>query len=796
MIGSTVGHYRIIEKLGEGGMGVVYKAEDVRLGRQVALKFLSPDLVKDAAALDRFQREARTASSLNHPHICALYDVGQHETGPFLVLELLEGQTLRDRIAGAPLPIELLVDIGVQIADALDAAHSRGIIHRDIKSANIFVTPRNQIKILDFGLAKLTAAAPAETTELSHAPTMLPSHQKTGDGRTIGTIGFMSPEQARGEDLDARTDLFSFGIVLYEMATGRAPFAGRTTAVIFEAIFHATPPAPTTLVPTLPAEIDRITAKALEKDRELRYQTAAELRADLKRLKRETDSANEVTTLKTAPKKPSRFKMSPAVIAVVVAAIVLAATGLGVYRKFFAGSAIDSVAVLPFTASGAVGDTEYLTDGISETLINDLSQLPGLRVSARSVVFRYKGRDYDPQQVGRDLNVKAIITGRVSVRGGRLVVQADLMDVANGSQLWGGQYNKAMTEILNVQDEIAGDIFDNLRLRITGEDMKRATRRFTDDPDAYQSYLQGRFYWNQGTLPAYKRAIEFFQRAIDKDPKYALAYTGLADSYLALGSYFVETLPEAKAAAERAIALDPSLAEAHVALGRIKLWLDWDWPSAEREFTKGIELNPTSALAHGEYAMYLSTLGRADDSLREATRARELDPQASAGNAALGWVLLYAGRADQAISQFRTTLETDPNSLSAHQGLGAALADAGRNDEALAELERALALSENSAVVLGHVGYAHARRGDRAAASRIVKNLESMSERAYVPSSAFALVLTGLGDKAGALGWLERAYDEHDFAMVFLRVAPWFKTLRGDARFDQLSSRLSAPSGR
>jgi eukaryotic-like serine/threonine-protein kinase len=793
MIGSTVGHYRILEKLGEGGMGVVYKAEDVRLGRHVAVKFLSPDLARDAQALERFQREARTASSLNHPHICTLYDIGSYEGGPFLVLELLEGQTLRERIANAPMSTDTIVEIAVQIADALDAAHSRGIVHRDIKSANIFITPRGQVKILDFGLAKLAAQAGAPTLDISGAMTALPTSNHATGG-TLGTISFMSPEQARGEELDRRTDLFSTGVVLYEMATGQLPFLGRTSAMVFEAILHHLPKAPSTISPRLPQELDRIVGKALEKDRELRYQTAAELRADLKRLKRETDSARDITRAPAAPAPQPRARLArlPIAAVVAIAAVVLAVAAYGTYKLLNMSTAtIDSVAVLPFTATGGGGaDTEYLTDGITETLINSLTQLPGLRVSARSVVFRYKSQDYDAQKVGQDLSVKAIITGRVAVRGGQLIVQADLMDVANGTQLWGGQYNKPMAEILNVQDDIADDIFENLRLRITGEDKRRATKRYTDNPEAYQLYLQGRFYWNQGTLPSYKKAIEYFQRAIDKDPKYALAYTGLADAYLLLGSYFVETIPEAKAAAERAIELDGSLSEAHVALGHIKLWLDWDWPAAEREFTQGISLNPGSPVAHSEYAMYLATRGRAADAIAEATRARDLEPSGAIVNTDVGWCLLYAGRTDEAVIQFRKALSLDSNSVSARQGLGTSLADSGHVDEAITELQQALKLSENSPVVLGHLGYAHALAGHRDEANRILGELQSLADRAYVPSSAVAMIWTGLGDKDRALGALERAYEEHDFSIVQLGVAPWFRTLRADPRFEALVGRL------
>ena len=791
MIGETVTHYRILEKLGEGGMGVVYRAEDTRLGRQVAVKFLSSSLADDPASLERFQREARAASSLNHAHICALYDIGRHGDLPFIVMELLDGTTLRHKIAGTPLPTDVLLEFATQAADALDAAHSVGIVHRDIKSGNLFVTTRGQLKILDFGLAKLGHKM---TADPDGRTTMAITGPGTGMGQTLGTIASMSPEQTRGEELDARSDLFSFGDVLYEMATGREPFAGRTSALTFDAILHSTPPAPSAINPKVPADLDRIIARALEKDRDLRYQSAADLRADLKRLRRETDSGRTMTASRALPavSPPARRKPWLIAAATLAALAVLAAAGW----TFLAGPAsagIESVAVLPFVAAGGASDTEYLTDGITESLINGLAQLPGLRVSARSVVFRYKGQDVDPQQAGNDLNVRAVITGRVSVRDNRLVIQADLINVQDASQLWGNQYNRPASDLLAVQEDITKEILDKLRPRLSGEDKERVTRRHTDNPEAYQLYLQGRYHWNTGTIAGYKKSIEYFQQAIAKDPTYALAYAGLADSHLLLGSYWVESITEARAAALEATKLDPDLAEAHVALGHIKLWLEWDWPAAEREFTKGIELNGASALAHNQYAMYLATLGRLPDALAEVKRAQDLDPLSPIINADLGWYLLYAGQPVDAIAQFRKTLEFDANSVSAHRGLGIAYSQENRHVEAIAELKRALTLSQNSPVVLGHLGAAYARKGDRTAAESTLRELEALSARAYVPSSASAVIHAALGDKVRALDWLDRAYDEHDFAVIKIGVAPWFGTLKDEPRFQQITDKLKLP---
>jgi len=801
MIGLTVSHYRILEKLGGGGMGVVYKAEDIRLGRHVSLKFLPEDLSREPLAIERFQREARAASSLNHPHICTIYDVDQYEGQNFIVMEFLEGQTLKHRITGKPLELERVPEYGHQIADALEAAHAKAIIHRDIKPANIFLTDRGQVKLLDFGLAKLLPERRGATRAKQGATfgaTTQDGHL-TSDGVALGTVAYMSPEQIRGQELDERTDLFSLGLVLYEMSTGQRAFSGNTSGVIFDAILNRPPTPPARLNPAIPVQLEQIIAKALEKDRELRYRSAADMRADLQRLKRDTDSASAMpfSSRQASRQRLQRYWFHFVWGGGLAVLLILFGLNTGNLRdRVFGGASqarIESIAVLPFANLSNDPKTEYLSDGITESLINSLSQLPNLAVMSRNTVFRYKGQPTDPQKVGHDLHVRAILTGRLIQTGDELMISVNLEDVENSRQIWGEQYNRKLSNLVSVQQEIAGDIYGRLRPRLAGEEKKLLAKRPTEDAEAYQLYLQGLFYWNKWTQSDFKKAADYFTQAVQKDPHYALSYAGLADTYSLLGDagYLPpsEAWPKAKAAAMQALEIDDSLAEAHTSLGLVKEHFEWDWTGAEREFKRAIELNPNLATAHHWYGDYLANMGRLDEGIAQTKRALELDPLSLIINTTMGWQFYLAGQNENAVEQLRKVLDIDAKFSPARRILEEVYAHMGKQKEAVAEREKALSLS-GGAELAASIEEDFTKSGYKGVLQSWLEGLTELSKHSYVSSYSIAETYMRMGEKQKAFEWLEKAYEEHDSGLVSLAVEPMFESIRLDPRFREILRRM------
>jgi serine/threonine-protein kinase len=775
--GTKLGRFEILAPIGAGGMGEVYRARDNRLGREVAIKVLPEQLARNPVALARFERESKAVAALSHPNILALYDADVQQGVWFAVMELLEGKTLRGRLQQGAIPWREAVGIAAAVAEGLAAAHGKGIIHRDLKPENIFLTSGGRVKILDFGLARVKP--PDAPQDQSSAPT------ETEPGLVMGTVGYMSPEQVRGERAEAPSDIFSFGCVLYEMLARRRAFTRGTAAQTMAAILETEPPGLGASGKQIPAELERLVARCLEKNPQQRFQSAHDLAFAL----------GNVAGLGVEAFSPGKRKRLRLVWIAPALAAVLAAASL--YWLNRPAQAIDSLAILPFANASADPNKEYLSDGITEHLINSLSQLPAVRVTARSLAFRYKGPQVDPQQAGRSLHVRAVLTGRVAERGGALNIQAELVNVEDGAQLWGAQYSRRFSEILALQQEIAEVVAGELRQKPNAETQRRLAKRSTENTEAYQLYLKGRYYWNRRTEQTLQRAVEYFQQAIDKDPGYALAYAGLADSYAVYNSYQLELPreagPKARAAAAKALEIDNTLAAAHASLGMIRMSYEWDWAGAEREFQRAIELDPGYATAHHWYAICLASTGRSEEAIATLQRAQQLDPLSLIIGSDLGMLLRFARRYDEAIEQGRRVLEMDPNFASGRRSLGLAYEQKEMYAEAVAELQKALDASPGTPFTMGALGHALAASGSRGQARRVLSEVLELSKRRYVSPYNAAVVYLGLDDKERALEWLGKALGDRSLDMIFLKVDPRLDPLRRDPQFASLLLRMGLP---
>jgi serine/threonine-protein kinase len=770
--GTSIGPYEIIRRLGAGGMGDIYLAEDTRLGRKVALKTLPVHFTKDAERVRRFQLEAKAASALSHPNIITIYEIGQVDQLHYIVFEFVDGQTLRQRMRTTPLTIAETLQVASSVAAALLGAHEAGIVHRDVKPENIMMRADGFVKMLDFGLAKLTETKPA----VSEASTLF----QTEPGILMGTAPYMSPEQARGLGIDPRTDIWSLGVVLYEMLAGRPPFAGSTNSDVLVAILGREPVPLPRYRSEIPTELEWIVKKALRKDRDERYQTAREFLADLKNLAQRLTFEEELersldTTEARNPAYQSQAKSS--------------------------GPGIDSLAILPFQHNEPQPGMEYFSDGITESMINALSRLPELRVMAWSTISQYKGRQIDPRQVGRELRVRAVLTGRMMQSTDRLVIKLELVDVGDGSQLWADNYTCNPADVLDIETQISSEISERLLLRITTEDRKQLAKRPTDNVEAYHAYLKGRYCWNKRTDEDVRKAIEYFKKAIDSDPTYALAYVGLADSYLVLGSFGIATLapkdayPKAREAVERALAIDDTLAEAHTSLGYCFANYDWNWTAAQREFKRALELKPGYAVAHHWYGFeFLTAFGRLDEAIAEMRYALDLDPLSLPVGSNIGLILYLARRNEEALAQFQRNLEMDQSFVYTNWQIGLTYEECGRYKDAIAAFQKAIGLSGTSTLPRALLARTYALSGKKGEALNLLNELNELSTQYYVSPYRIAAVYSALGDRDSAFRWLEHAYESCDGWLIWLAVDPVVDSLRSDERFTGLLRRIGLPT--
>ena len=740
MIGRTISHYQIIEKIGEGGMGIVYKAKDTTLERTVAIKFLPRQTATQAEERQRFYIEAKAAAALNHPNIATIHAIEEVEDDVFIVMEYIEGQELKQKNDAGPLPVEDAIHIILQIANGLQEAHKKGIVHRDIKSANIMLTGSGQIKIMDFGLAKVRGGA-----------------QVTQIGTTLGTAAYMSPEQARGEDVDHRTDIWSLGVVLYEAIAGQLPFKGHYEQAVLYSILNEDPESITCLRRGVPTELEAIMNKALAKSPNERYQQVDGMLIDLNVLGKE---------LETKSRQVPKEKCPP------------------------------SVAVLPFVNVSPEKENEYFSDGMTEEIIDALTKVEGLRVVSRTSVFAFKGKDQDIRKIGEQLNVSHVVEGSVRKAGNRVRITAQLINIADGYHLWSERFDREMEDVFTIQEEIAHMIVNALKIKLVRKAETPLVERSTENIKAYNLFLKGRYCWNKRTEAALKQCVNYFEQAIEIDPDYMLAYCGLADAYALLGiaEYGalppMEVMPKAKAAAVKALEIDNTLAEAQTTVAHVKAFFDWDFTGADKEFNRAIELNPNYPFSHHWYALYLSAMERHDEAIAEEKRAQELEPLSLIINKNVGTIFYYARKYEQAIEQYKKALELDPDFARTHFFLGLAYISNSMFEEAIAEIKKAITFSGENTVMLALLASAIAMSGKKDEATKILNDLKKRSKRGYVPSFNLAILYMGLDEKASAFEWLEKAYQERSSWLVSLKVEPILDGLRSDPRFTALLKKV------
>lgn len=777
-------HYRIIRKLGSGGMGEVYLAQDLELDRTVALKILPGDVAADSERMRRFVQEAKAASSLDHPNVAHIYEIGDASGFRFIAMQYVEGEPLSVKIQNEPLKTDEIIDIAIQVADALEHAHSKGIVHRDIKPANIMVNSRSQVKVLDFGLVKM-AHGVAEDINMADARTQV----ETKPGIIVGTVKYMSPEQVLGKKLDQRSDIFSLGIVLYQIATARLPFDAETAAQTWHQIISSTPEAIARFNYNIPLQLELIIRKCLEKDPARRYQSAADLLIDLRNFKRDSQSGELMVRSPGVVHSPLRTFLIIAGVLLMVGAL-----AVGGYFLFGRPQTIHSIAVLPFADQSPGPGTEYLSDGITESMINRLSQLPNLKVLARGTVFTYKGKEVDPRAVGRELGVDAVVTGSVFHEKENLIVQVNLVNVSDGTQIWGEQYNRKMSDIFTVQTDISQEVSNGLHLKLSRPQEQQLKKQYTDDVEAYRLYLEGRYYQNRRNKESFYKAIESFQKAIAKDPGYALAYAGLSDTYALLSNWgFLsprEGYPRAKAAAVKALELDDTLAEAHTSLASVMSGYEWNWNGAEKNFKRAIELNPNYSTALHWYSFFLAEQGRHEEALATIKKAQAVDPLSLIINANVGFILYVARKYDEAIGPIQRTLELDPRFYLAYQYLGYVYEQQKLYDKSIAALQKALMIAPESMTLKSELARAYAIAGKTEDSRKILTELQQTSSDIYVSPFDIAMIYIGLGDKDLALQWLEKAYQEHSDQIAYLKMDPRLDPLRSDPRFKDLLRRI------